>query len=343
MGPEEGCFSMATKASTSCGKLSSWATWGFRSYIMYSWDWRARKSHQMKKDKPMLSELVQCLDDRSLSLVIRDARDDGRKALEILRQHYQGKGKPRVIALYTELTSLKKRENESAVDYMLRAEKSATALRHAEEVISDALLIAMVLKGLPNEYNTFAKVIFQREKQMTFAEFKSALRSHEESAKTLDTKNANENVMFTKQKFDGNCFKCGRKGHKSSECLSKIEKWCCNCRNKSHETKNCRKKKDAAKTAAEKTAPREMKQYENKEHTFAFVSSDTKNNSGIYSKDNLNLLVDTGATSHIINDKSKFVNFDKDFNANAHVIELADGSKANVVLGKGNAQSTYLT
>ena len=223
---------------------------------------------------------------------------------------------------------------------MLRAEKSATALRDAEEVISDALLIAMVLKGLPTEYNTFATVIVQREKQMTFAEFKSALRSHEESAKTLDAKtaNANENVMFAKQKFDGNCFKCGRKGHKSSECLSRTEKWCSNCRNKSHDTRNCRKKKDAAKKAAERTAPRDMNQHEDQEHTFAFVSSDAKNNSGIFNKDNLNLLVDTGATSHIINDKSKFVDFDKDFNANAHVIELADGSKANVVLGKGNAK-----
>ena len=233
-----------------------------------------------------------------------------------------------------------KKQNESVVDYMLRAEKSATALRDAEEVISDALLIAMVLKGLPTEYNTFATVIVQREKQMTFAEFKSALRSHEESAKTLDAKtaNANENVMFAKQKFDGNCFKCGRKGHKSSECLSRTEKWCSNCRNKSHDTRNCRKKKDAAKKAAERTAPRDMNQHEDQEHTFAFVSSDAKNNSGIFNKDNLNLLVDTGATSHIINDKSKFVDFDKDFNANAHVIELADGSKANVVLGKGNAK-----
>ena len=286
------------------------------------------------------AELVQCLDDRSLSLVIRDARDDGRKALEILRQHYQGKGKPRLIALYTELTSLMKKQNESVVDYMLRAEKSATALRDAEEVISDALLIAMVLKGLPTEYNTFATVIVQREKQKTFAEFKSALRSHEESAKTLDAKtaDANENVMFAKQKFDGNCFKCGRKGHKSSECLSRTEKWCSNCRNKSHDTRNCRKKKDVAKKAAERTAPRDMNQHEDQEHTFAFVSSDAKNNSGIFNKDNLNLLVDTGAISHIINDKSKFVDFDKDFNANAHVIELADGSKANVVLGKGNAK-----
>ena len=37
------------------------------------------------------AELVQCLDDRSLSLVIREAKDDGQKALNVLRQHYQGK------------------------------------------------------------------------------------------------------------------------------------------------------------------------------------------------------------------------------------------------------------
>ena len=33
------------------------------------------------------SEMIQFLDDRSLNLVRHDAKDDGRKALEILRQH----------------------------------------------------------------------------------------------------------------------------------------------------------------------------------------------------------------------------------------------------------------
>ena len=46
-------------------------------------------------------ELVQCLDDGRLALVIREAKDDGRKALQLLREHYQGKGKPRIVALYT--------------------------------------------------------------------------------------------------------------------------------------------------------------------------------------------------------------------------------------------------
>jgi predicted aspartyl protease len=51
-----------------------------------------------------------------------------------------------------------------------------------------------------------------------------------------------------------------------------------------------------------------------------------------------NLLVDTGATSHIINDKSKFIAFDGNFDSSSHVIELADGRKANVVTGKGVAK-----
>ena len=48
------------------------------------------------------------------------------------------------------------------------------------------------------------------------------------------------------------------------------------------------------------------------------------------------LLVDTGATSHIITDRSQFVSFDDNFDTNTHIIDLADGSKTSAVLGKGN-------
>jgi hypothetical protein len=79
------------------------------------------------RNETAFAELGQCLDDRSLSLIIREAWDDGRKSLTVLREYYQGKGKPRIIALYTELTSLKKGENENTTDYMLRAETASTA------------------------------------------------------------------------------------------------------------------------------------------------------------------------------------------------------------------------
>ena len=51
---------------------------------------------------------------------MRDAKDDGRQAIEIFREHYVGKGKPHVIALYTELTSLKMSEDYGLTDYVLK-------------------------------------------------------------------------------------------------------------------------------------------------------------------------------------------------------------------------------
>lgn len=60
------------------------------------------------KNEEAFMELIQFLDDKSLSLVMRDAQDDRRKALKILRAHYAGTGKPRLISLYTELMSLVK-------------------------------------------------------------------------------------------------------------------------------------------------------------------------------------------------------------------------------------------
>ena len=45
------------------------------------------------------ANLVQVLDDKSLNLIIRDAQNDGRKGLKILKEHYLGSSKPRIISL----------------------------------------------------------------------------------------------------------------------------------------------------------------------------------------------------------------------------------------------------
>ena len=115
------------------------------------------------KNEQAYSEMVQFLDSRSLSLIMRDARDDGKKALEILREHYAGTGKPRIMSLYTALCTLQKGK-ESITDYVIRAENAATALVNAGEIVSDQLLMAMVMKGLPAAYKPFVVVVNTTDK-----------------------------------------------------------------------------------------------------------------------------------------------------------------------------------
>ncbi|KAK3708227.1 hypothetical protein RRG08_023636 [Elysia crispata] len=88
-----------------------------------------------EKNAEAYAELIQFLDDKSLSLVMRDSADDGRKALQILREHYAGSSTPRIISLYTELTSLIKRREESVTEYVIRAETAAATLRNAGETV----------------------------------------------------------------------------------------------------------------------------------------------------------------------------------------------------------------
>ena len=117
-------------------------------------DSQVESSIDQTKNSEVYAELVQVLDDRSLSLIMRDAKNDGRKAVMILRGHYLPKGKPRVITLYTELTSLVKKAHETVTDYIIRAETAQASLKNAGESISDSLLTAMVLKGLPKRVPT---------------------------------------------------------------------------------------------------------------------------------------------------------------------------------------------
>ena len=276
------------------------------------------------KNAEAFAELTLSIDDRSLSLVLRDAKDDGRKALKILRTHYLSSSETRVIGLYTELTSLKKAEDESLTDYLLRG-----------ETVSNNLLIAMILKDLPAEFKSFVTVTTHRKEPHDLASFKTALRTHEETMRACG--DLSDNIMFVKDNKTGiRCYGCGEIGHKKPECTAKKnaarghqKRWCNYCKTTNHDTKFCRKK---------------MKEHNAKSvtsdegHTFAFkVTVESEDCEFVH--DVNSLLVDTGATTHIVNNKTMFSSFQKDFDPAKHYIELADGSHMNKSAeGRGQAK-----
>lgn len=306
-----------------------------------------------EKNADVFAELVQVLDDKSLQLVMREAKDNGKKAIKILREHYRGISKPRIISLYTELTSLKMHDNESVTDYILRAEKYTVLLHSMGEEVRDGLLIAMILKGLPVEFKSFNTVILQKEKELSFAQFRTLIKAFEENEKSrtdYEKSTSSDKVLKTKaelsksnNKLDSGqaktftCFKCGKPGHKSFQCYTnKNKKWCIKCKASSHNTEECRKmnknKNDSINTLNENNDEKDM--------NYCFkVNSDVNEEN---TKCN-NLLVDCGATIHIVHDKSKFVKFDKNFDGSKHVIELADGKRhLDIVKGKGDAVISML-
>ena len=172
-----------------------------------------------ERNEEAYNELIQFLDDKSLSLIMREASDNGIEPLRILRNHYAGKGKPRIISLYTQLTSLKKEQNEGGTDYIIRTEATVTA----GETLSDGLIIAMVLKGQPRTFNAFSIYVTHSSKELTFSEFKMQLRSFEDTDKYHQNSN-DDNVMklinsFSKMSKEVSCFKYNGKGHVAKICL----------------------------------------------------------------------------------------------------------------------------
>ena len=299
------------------------------------------------KNSEVFACLVQFLDDKSLSIIIRDAKNNGRKSLEILRNHYIGSSKPRIISLYCELTTLKLAVDESITDYLLRGETTYTRLNEAGEKVSESLLIAMLLKGLPDEFKSFSSVILQQNvDKLSFESFKNSLKNYHENEKArtehrsdtetvmkVESKNYRQGAIKKTTKQDI-CYSCGERGHRKNTCTVK-NKYCTNCNSSTHNTIICKSKKsnNSSKSVSNSTSD---------DSSFVFSVNDHQGGDSVskllHDNSEINLLVDSGASAHIITDKSSFIRFDTTFNPNEHTIELANSTQmSGIVQGKGDA------
>ena len=287
------------------------------------------------KNKRAFAEMVQRLDERSLHLVVTDANNNARGSLNILRNYYASSEKPRILTLYEELTTLRMNADEDVTDYIIRAERAANGLNTAGEKLTDNLIIAMMLKGLPEPYKPFVVIQAHMDKSKSLSEFKASLRNY---ANNEAIRPMQHTLMKTNARSFGNqrtgktyskkntCHSCGGNGHSSNQCKKKDSLHCNFCHKRGHTEKVCfRKSKEQNQYRESPTTA---------STTFSFMINDGDHHP-------LNLLVDCGATTHIVNTEDQFVKFDSNFDATKHFVETADGRRSNeIAVARGDAKFT---
>lgn len=295
-----------------------------------------------RKNELAYAEMCGCLDDKTLTLILYESPDDGKKSLEILRRHFESEEKPRIVGLYTELTNVLMANGEELADYLARVEKIVAALNRAKETLSDALLVAMVLKGLTDEYNPFSVHVTQTREVLTFTEFKARLRSFEctlryrgrprtDEVMTANYKASKPKFKEEKKYFNGECYICEKMGHKARDCRSKDKK----PQRKVASAHNSNKVVTVTDTGQGTRRSKVRHKSTEEEETFVLRVSEWKPQG----MEQQGLLVDSGASAHIMTEEGAFIRFDETFRPKNHVMQLADGTRiTGSVQKKGDAQ-----
>lgn len=304
--------------------------------------------------------LAPLLDNTSLGLIFRDTKEKGRESLKVLREHYIGKGRPRIVSLYISLTALKKADSETVTEYIIRAEHLMTALRNAGEAPSEGLMIAMIMRGLPEKYKPFSLMVTHGSADMKLGEFKAKLRNFE-AAEDTDTAidEAEERVLKARARpkreatsvpnTELACWRCGGRGHRKFQCQKKTV-WCGFCRSSEHADQACNRRRgqsaryacaenDAHDSSDDHEGHRDDARRATGKDDFAFRATTEDSRRSAQQNRREGLIVDTGASSHIVNDRTRFRNFDSKFKPERHSMELADGKRTfGLAHGRGDAE-----
>ena len=288
-------------------------------------------------------ELVSALNKRSV-LYLRPYKGDGAQAWDVLTKRFRSFERPRLQKLVSKLTSLVKRDDESLIEYITRAEELQYNLNQVNEGLSEKMFTSILLKGLPNEFDNFVTLSKYGSEDISLDELKRDLINFDTERRIeVDRKNASESVFLTKQKRCHNCNTLGhipkfcrsnnnRKTHNPHPISSKVIQ-CYNCNKFGHIATVCRNKK--FESHARRSVRNEKQNLAKDEEYFSFFLCPVDD-------EGVGLVLNSGATNHVINNREMFIDIDDSFsgkvqNANKTESEIC-GRGTNAFLVKDSNQ-----
>ena len=84
-----------------------------------------------------------------------DGIGEGAKAWKLLQERFQSVETPTVVNLVAQLARLQLEESEDLDSLFIRGKQLLTRLQEAGEAVSETLLNALVVNGLPMRYGSF--------------------------------------------------------------------------------------------------------------------------------------------------------------------------------------------
>lgn len=270
-------------------------------------------------------ELIQTLDKKTMMLVRRD-KPNGAAAWRTLISHFRSTERPRIHKTLTDLTSLTMNSEEALADYFARAEEMQMDLEEADQAMSDTMFVAMVLKGLPKQFETMVTLVNHGEEK-PFPEIKQDLINFANTNSSMINSNNGTASAFHVQSKVPKCFHCGKMGHKKPQCRSFQSgkppstgtgtqatssqpprsgevKLCFKCNKPGHIARFCR----SNPVRSGEGQPGAANFCQSNYGSFSFMAhQDDEANQ----MEDIEFIIDSGCSGYMIKDKELFVDFDE--------------------------------